>query len=793
MITRNGYHEVQADHLPDDSRRILPLIGNDELKLCVDARGMMHDFDHIWGSHPPPRISWSGRRHDRRYDRYNSNLFEWGFVDLQLRGETELPAVTHWRQQLHPREGYVETEIQRGDVIERTISFVHLETNLIVFHREYKNLPEAVNRSMNAVYTLCHVGTDDLPFRVRWTPNEPFANGISADTEADGMWMYRGRATLFADTDATALNVGNRLELEFDLPATNVVTVCLSLVDDLGDHPQILAIPHAGWMTDAVKEVHADNQRRLDSWTPADYVQITREVLAEFADAGFQGVLQSHTQAWQQWFDQVKLELPPDEEELRAVLDTQLYTMRCSYTQWSSPANPFNTSWGAPYFWDERFPTEGLMRLGIMDMPTRTAEWRRAILPFSTMMTGGRGARYVPSAVEPGSQIADRNATQYYEFFTIGVIVNYLYEYCRQVDQEDIWRRYYPIFRESAEFFRRWLLIELPGNNIMLTWLVDVNETFYPVQDGPFATCGAARIFQVAAETAKRLEINEAELSEWERAGAMTLRLADHLCGGGSLDRESGATTADNPASVWIDYELSDVPAGDLDVDTEVRAWRDEYRKRFAPESQMEDGKTNVSGEAQHLPFWSWGPLQAAHSAAMQQLPEKAMDNLRKALTTLMDFGALNESARTDLTDVHHPWFNTAAGAYVRALTRMLVYARNEEIVLLPGIPAGWQAFGFELPVHLGGRVTVRVEQGVLTVLQITEAEGRVLDRVISLPRCYLSAAEEFSDVTDKRIDGAWLHLRFTSRGTTNLGTSLRRPLDSAAASRELEENTQQC
>ena len=745
QTTRTDFHEVSAERLPDDSQRICPLIGNDEIKLCVDARGVMHDFTHEWGSHPPPRITWSGRRHDRRYDRYNSNLFEWGFVDLQFAAKDELPPITGWRQRLHPRDGYVETEITRGDIVERTLSFVHLEKNLIVFRREYENLPDAVERDLRAIYTLCHVGTDELPFRVEWSPNEPFDGGITADTVADGMWKYNGRIGLFADQPAQSVAQDNRLELDVELDDTDAATIALSLADDLGDHPQVMDIAHSGWMTEPVKEVHRENQERLENWEPADYASATAEMIGALRQDGFEALFTDHRRAWNAWFSQARVELPDEEDKLRATLDSQLYTMRCCYTRWSSPANPFNTSWGAPYFWDERFPTEGLMRLGIWDMPERTTEWRRTILPFSTMMSGGRGARYVPAAVEPGSQIGDRNATQFYEFFTIGVMCNYLYEYCRYQDTEELWRRYYPIFRECAEFFRRWLLIELPGNNVMVTWLVDVNETYYPVQDGPFTTCGAARIFHAAVETAEMLGINDEQMGEWERMRDMTLRLANHLCGGGTLDRDSGVTTADNPATPYIDYELDDLPVPDMEVDEGIRDWRDEYRQRFAPESQMEEEKTNVAGESEHLPFWSWGPLQAAHSAAMQDKPEKAMEKLRRALTTLMDFGALNESAKTDLTDVHHPWFNTAAGAYVRALTRMLVYPRDEETRLLPGIPEGWNEFSFALPIYRGGTVSVEVRDGELRSIRLTETTDETVERKIRIPVRYLPQNPKFA------------------------------------------------
>ena len=149
------------------------------------------------------------------------------------------------------------------------------------------------------------------------------------------------------------------------------------------------------------------------------------------------------------------------------------------------------------------------------------------------------------------------------------------------------------------------------------------------------------------------------------------------------------------------------------------------------------------------MPFWSWGPLQQAHSASMQEDAEKAMHNLRRALTTLMDFGALNESAQTDLSDVHHPWFNTAAGAYARALTRMLVYPKDDQIMLLPGIPAGWQEFSFELPVHRGGVIKVEVQAGVFANIALTESRQQAETRMIHLPARYLADGTAFAEEVD--------------------------------------------
>lgn len=729
-MAMTGYplHEVSAPSLPDDARRVCPLIGNDELKLVIDARGAMHDFAPQ-GSWPPPRIVWTGRRHNLRQDRYSSNLFEWGFLDVRLEDEDALPPVTGWRQRLHPREGYVETVIQRGQVEERTISFVHLEKNLLVIHREYVNLPADRSWHIHANYTFCHVGTEEIPFRTIWSPAEPWDAGISAETTADGLQVYHGRIALFTDQYCKAESVANRLELSMPLRADGSVTIYLSLADDLGVDPQLLHIPDGSWMSPLVREVNRENLGNAEQCKKPDATVVTVEMLDWVHQEGFAGVFATHRAAWERFWEQIPITLPEAEEQLRAVFETQLYTLRCSYSHYSLPANPFNSSWGAAYFWDERYGMEGLMACGSMEMPARILEWRRRILPFCTQMTAGRGARYVSAAVESGSMISDRNGTNFYEFPLIGVIANYLWQYCRYQGDEATLRRYYPIIRECAEFYRNWLLVELPGNNLMVVPSIDIDEGHYPVQDGPALVCGAALTLHLASVLAEKLEWDDPEQAEWKRLGEMAVLLARSIFREELLD---GGPLQVRPL-FYNDLEIQYLPAPAIEQDQAIRVWREQYLQAHAPVLAEE----NVTGEIGMLPEWSWGYLSNAHLCASCGQPERAEVNLRNSLHTMMDFGALNESATPDLTVVHHPWFTTGAGAFVRAITRMLLYPKDEEIFILPGVPASWTDLHFTMPAHGGVKVTVQVTAGRLVTVQLTAGSSEQR-RVVHLPKRFL-------------------------------------------------------
>jgi len=725
--------------LPDDSKRILPLLGNDEIKLCVDARGAMHDFEPF-PSFPPPRITWTGRRHDRRNDRYNSNLFEWGFLNVTLDDEESLPAVTGWRQRLVPREGIVESEVRRGQTVEQTTSLVHLQRNLFAIHREYTGLPQDRAWKVRAIFTFCHVGTEVPPFRAAWKPRRAWKNGISADTTADGLVLYRGCIALFTETECGIRFAGNQLEVFFDLPKSGAFTIYLSMQDDLGNDSQAIAIPDDPWMSPMVREINRENLARpLEKPDPAKATDALRKWVGK---QGYSGVLATQKAAWAKFYDEANIQLPAAEEKLCAALDSQLYNLRCSYTHYSLPANPFNSSWGAPYFWDERFGLEGLLASGSFEMPRRILEWRRRLLPFACMMTAGRGARYVPSAIETGAMIADRNVTQFTEFFQMGVFVYDVWLYCRYVDDPELWRRFYPIIRECAEFYRNWLLVELPGNSLMIVPLTDVNESEYPVQDGRYTACAAALILNLAWMIGDKLAIPDDALPEWKRLGAMALHM---------IQNEEKARRC------FLDYELERLPVTAIRPDPTVEQWRKNWLKRNAPQNQMDGSGANVAGEVTHLPFWSWESLQQAWIDAALQQPEEAERQLKKSLTTMMDFAALNESANVELTNVHHPWFTTGAGAFLRALTHMLIIPREEEIVLLPGVPATWRDLAFTMPTFGGVMVEVKLVEGQLTRLKLKAARPGSGKVRVTIPKHFLQNPATLSAAATEDGGDHWM------------------------------------
>jgi len=384
------------------------------------------------------------------------------------------------------------------------------------------------------------------------------------------------------------------------------------------------------------------------------------------------------------------------------------------------------------------------MACGEMEMPRRILEFRRRCLPFSSRMVSGFGARFPTCATESGQHIADRNGTDAYEFFLPGFIVNYTWLYCRYMDDEATWRRYYPLIRECAEFYRHWQLVELHGNHAMIVPGIDVDESISAYDDGPAMACGAAISLHLAAEIADMLKLNEPEAPEWRRLSKLASRLAREVGGG-----------------FYTEFGVAMVPEPDEPADPSVVEWRRVKREAIREHRRRRNAgghsSASVSGDPEMVSEWAWAHVGGAYVLANEGKADEALAALRKVPALRLDFSALCESCSPDKSRIHHPWFTTVAGAYVRAIARMLVYPDGETIRLFPGLPAGtWKDLEFRLMAHGNVEVHVKLEAGVIASLDLRRrSPGTHRCRVI-IPKGYLAAGQTFGGnvrKTDSHIE----------------------------------------
>jgi len=367
----------------------------------------------------------------------------------------------------------------------------------------------------------------------------------------------------------------------------------------------------------------------------------------------------------------------------------------------------------------------GLMACGEMEMPRRILEWRRRCLPFSTRMTAGHGARFPSEATESGQHMSDRNSTHFYQFHLIGFLANYTWLYGHYQDDDATWRRYYPLIRECAEFCRKWLLIELHGHYAMIVPGIDVDESVSARDDGPAVACGAAVSLHMAAELSERLELDEPDAPEWRRLAKLAARLARDIGGG-----------------FYSEFNVAMVPEPDEPAEPSVLEWRRQARqRRLKKQDGVEHSSAAVSGDPEIVSEWAWGHLNAAYVHANKGEADEALSCLRKVPPLRLDFSALCESCSPDKSRIHHPWFTTGAGAFLRTLARMLLIPDGDTIRLFPGLPAGtWQDMEFRLMAHGNVEVHCVLKDGVVARLSLSRRAPGTRRCLVILPEAYAPA-----------------------------------------------------
>jgi hypothetical protein len=249
--------------------------------------------------------------------------------------------------------------------------------------------------------------------------------------------------------------------------------------------------------------------------------------------------------------------------------------------------------------------------------------------------------------------------------------------------------------------------------------LIDVNESLYPVQDGPFTICSAARVFDLTVRVAEQLGEDTNMLPIWRRYRDLSILLVRHR-----MQQE----TAKSVFPVWTcyqDLDLDSIPNPKLRVDASVRKWRDSYRETNAGVDQFKTAKQNVSGDYSKPRNWPWGAFQQAFFKASMGSPDDARQALERALKVLLPFGGQCESGEEDFSRIDHPWFTTASGALLRALGRMFVFPQDNLIRLFPGVPTSWRDFSVEMPIFENATIRARVESGLLTQLKVVGPSSR--------------------------------------------------------------------
>lgn len=682
-IRTNG--KLPEDYMP-------PVVGNGDLILMLDDTGAQHSIVPGITERNPwvrPRIWLSGRRYENRY----RDMITYGHIEAVPLSTSRQPLSAQrilWTQTLAPKSGFVETESMNPDFTERTVTFVLLDRNLLVIHKQFSgsDIPAYVRFRY-----IWHVGdaSSDIPPLATWNAEARSGNkpAVAISYQIHGVCLYDGATVLFTDSPGSARANGNVFEIDAAVdPSTHCVTGFLFFADNLD----------------------------------TDWQQRVVETPAWCLSVGYQDLIAKQSSDWADFWQASHIHLPQELSEVQEVWETCLYHCRIGITRWSIGPGFGNGLWAGRYFHDELFPFHALASSNHLNLAGRIPRFRRATLDAAMSRTGGKGTRWGWETTEDGYEGWADLCVSLYEIWHMGSIAQEAWEYYRYTGDLNVLAEVaYPIIKGCAEFYRNWVIVTV-GSHVTTVPCMDLDEGIAPVTSGLCTMMAAAYSMRRAAEASDILGIHCPERDEW-------LRLADMIEASMPVSDETylpfqGA----EQITLAVIATVFPFMIGGCDNKRSAASVRAFYGTCRSSISWTPEPRYNTD--------WTWTSSWLAASAARLGWADIAAEAIVCATHTTMTFGSVNEHVEHTNGGLKYilPWFTTAAGAFVTGLNELFLQSWSETIRICPAVPSTWRDFDFKLLAAPHTVVEACVTDGRLKLLKLSSPLPGMKARRIALP-----------------------------------------------------------
>lgn len=649
-----------------------PMISNGDLNMLVEWTGGMSTNDWY---HLKPMVYWQGRREPAR----EAKLFGFGRFNpvLEIDGKAS-GAPESWVQKLDVTNALVTCEGVFGGGVKMTSEiFCALTRNVVAIRRTIMSAdgkPHAVklglsyelpaDRRMSGAWGRYRAGAQYVGTTYGQRVTDFTVTLCTADAGADG----------YETPDARTAVLSREIALE---PGAPVVRT---------------------WFI-----IFADTYE-ADKSPLANRVASLVDLLVAF---GWRCAYEEHRLAWCRYLDASSVRVP--DAKIQRLYDVGQYHLRCDTTRWSFPVGIFPHHWQGKYFgFDEMYVHDGLVTANHIAEARRCPDWRKGVMPWalrrqSHYNTPGKwGARWMWMSIEDGDMETAGVGFWLDHIFHMGTICRSAWtQYLYSDDLDYLKKTGFPIMLECARFFRNNRVLEGGNGEAHLDRCTDL-ERLGPSRERAFmTTCGAIYALRSAAEAAELLGTNLDEATDFRAT-------ADRLVKGlPSRDGRYIAYAGCTEESVATLGGLYPFPVFGEKDDLQANAAR-----HFIQNARTAG---NMYPMGSKVCPWYAGKM----SVTMTLLEDRveAARWLGEAASVMGLFGETWEINEPGLRI--HPWFATASGNCVLALNQMLLCDAEDELRLVPSVPAAWKDYSFRLPAQRGVMVDCAVTNGVLARLAV--------------------------------------------------------------------------
>ncbi len=632
MIDKN-YLKVKSSDINKVKIYIPPVAGNGELCYLVDYTGAQQQIPYEGGYFKMiPTIWWAGKR----YDNHQYTMIPFGHFENLITSKNTL-SINSWEQKLDPENGIIESNIKLADSVrEKNIVFSPLTKRLIVVRKKIEN-PDGISFQAGLSFILSPPDNIyNLPERMLISSTVD-KNLINISYTIDGYKRYAGNILFFSDINS-------------------IVSINYNCFE------QSIPIDKRAKITEATFYIlfyDEDDKESLD-----DYINYIKSL-------NFRNLYREHISEWSEFHQKGFINIP--DKKLETQWKTSLYHLRISSTKWSIPTGIFNTHWNGRYFYDEFYSFLAFLSSGHPDLSEKTVYFRRNTLKKALYRTWNTGALYPWESTEDGNDGAPHGASLN-ELHHCGMIALECWlQYLYTDDIDYLKNTAYPVIKNTAEFYRKWLIIELDNNTAIIQKCVDMDESVVPVLNPLYTACSAIFNLKIAAKAAKKLNTDKEYIKIWENLANklkknLPVKNSTFIPYKGSKDTQVQVLGILHPFSIFSTKN------------TKVRKTIYNFMKK----TKNKYGYSAGTSKFYKNQSWTWAAGWLATCLNLLKDNENAYKTLLDSILPAGVFGCMNEHYKIDKKIYTVPWFTTSSGIFIFAVNSMLMHSDENRITLFP-------------------------------------------------------------------------------------------------------------
>jgi hypothetical protein len=545
------------------------------------------------------------------------------------------------KQHFEPQKGLLHTELDFGPVQARVITFLHAQRSVLIERYEFSE--EVEFHAWMAPGVWMEDGWHTTPF-------------LNMDMDSSSYDLGETQGRYYLQTEPAPSREMERGDARGLVTRGKVITKYFAIVDNRqGD-------------------IRDDHLRLMP---------------------GYDVLLASHVQFWQDYFSHSQVHLP--DPQFQDFYDASLYHFKAAQSRTSGglPVNNLRRTWSSHVFWDSYFIQQALIEANRLHESLEMCRFFQRTLDHARRHASEEfncnGLKWDWEITNDGRKAYGTLLHMKFQAHNNGSYANEIWQHYQFTRDREYLNEFFPILEGLAQFFMEGI-VDKTDRGFEIRPLVGVSENPHQVKNEGISLAATIVILEHYAEAARILE-RENEFSRYcEQAAAGLRKTLDLLFNGKYFVSAEGATNI-NMSSMGVMYPMKVIPFDDPRALLTSQALISEHER---DETKMD-----------RFP-WSNGVLGMI--LAQQGKGDAAWRIIERTRPTICQFGGMAEVMEDKEWNMQY--FCTAQAAVMVAIHNLMLQGSDEFVSIFPALPSAWQTCSFTRLLTPGLEVSAAYDHG---------------------------------------------------------------------------------